>query len=93
MTPSPGPTTSSLPPSTSAAPSSTAITPAPSLPPTHQAQPAPPSPAVDPEDLNKWLYKDPQGEIQGLFPAKQQTNDNIKEPQPPRLQTVFRLKY
>lgn len=65
MTPAPGPTTSSLPP-TSTTPSSTTIAP---HPPTHQQPPPPPSP-VNPDDLNKWLYKDPQGEVQGQLLVK-----------------------
>lgn len=63
MTPSPSPTTHpppvSLPPSTTSAPH-----PPPSTVPTIPTLPTQ-LPAVDPEDLNKWLYKDPQGEIQG----------------------------
>jgi len=57
-TPTPSPTTSSLPRPQPSAPTN------PHALPTTPAQPPLPK-AVNPDDLHKWLYKDPQGEIQG----------------------------
>lgn len=57
-TPTPSPTTSTLPRPQPSAPTN------PHTLPTTPAQPPLPK-AVNPDDLHKWLYKDPQGEIQG----------------------------
>ena len=53
--PSPSPTTHPPPSSSSPAPSLPAVSPLPKQ----------QLPAVNPDDFKKWLYKDPQGEVQG----------------------------